>query len=94
MNITSWPQFDSAQIEAATKVLNSGFVNVWTGQETRLFEQEFSSWCNCSFGIAVSNGSLALSSAYLSIGLQQGDEIITTPRTFIATASSAVLLGF
>ena len=36
---------------------------------------------------------LALSSAYLSIGIHPGDEIITTPRTFIATASSAVLLG-
>ena len=41
----------------------------------------------------MANGSLALSSAYLSIGLGVGDELITTPRTFIATASSAVLLG-
>ena len=36
---------------------------------------------------------LALSAAYLAVGLGQGDELITTPRTFIATASSAVLLG-
>ena len=42
---------------------------------------------------AMANGSLALSAAYLAIGLGQGDELITTPRTFIATASSAVLLG-
>jgi dTDP-4-amino-4,6-dideoxygalactose transaminase len=41
----------------------------------------------------MANGSLALSAAYLAIGLGQGDELITTPRTFIATASSAVLLG-
>ena len=41
----------------------------------------------------MANGSLALSAAYLSVGLGQGDELITTPRTFVATASSAVLLG-
>ena len=41
----------------------------------------------------MANGSLALSAAYLAVGLGQGDELITTPRTFIATASSAVLLG-
>ena len=41
----------------------------------------------------MANGSLALSAAYLAIGLGQGDELITTPRTFIATASCAVLLG-
>ena len=43
--------------------------------------------------IAMANGSLALSAAYLAVGMGQGDELITTPRTFIATASSAVLLG-
>ena len=41
----------------------------------------------------MANGSLALSSAYLAVGLGQGDELITTPRSFVATASSAVLLG-
>lgn len=41
----------------------------------------------------MANGSLALSAAYQAIGLGPGDELITTPRTFIATASSAVLLG-
>ena len=41
----------------------------------------------------MANGSLALSAAYLAVGIGQGDELITTPRTFIATASSAVLLG-
>ena len=41
----------------------------------------------------MANGSLALASAYLAVGLGPGDEFITTPRTFIATASSAVLLG-
>ena len=93
MTLAPWPQFDADQIDAVTRVLASGRVNVWTGQETKAFEQEFAQWSGSSQAIAMANGSLALSAAYLAIGLGQGDELITTPRTFIATASSAVLLG-
>jgi len=91
--LAPWPQFDFDQIEAASRVLASGKVNVWTGQETKLFEQEFASWSSSTHSIAMANGSLALSASYLALGLGPGDELITTPRTFIATASSAVLLG-
>lgn len=93
MNISPWPKFDADQIDAATRVLASGRVNTWTGHDTIAFEQEYADWCGTSHAIALANGSLALSAAYLSIGLGVGDELITTPRTFIATASSAVLLG-
>lgn len=88
-----WPYFDEAQISIATHVLKSGRVNAWTGSQTSAFEKEFASWSNTRYAVAVANGSLALSLAYLSIGLGSGDELITTPRTFIATASSSVLLG-
>jgi dTDP-4-amino-4,6-dideoxygalactose transaminase len=93
VTLAPWPQFDAEQINAATRVLASGKVNTWTGQETTAFEQEFAQWCGTPHAIAMANGSLALSAAYLAIGLGPGDELITTPRTFIATASSAVLLG-
>lgn len=92
-SLAFWPQFDDDQIAAAARVLSSGRVNTWTGGETIAFEQEFASWCGTSYAIAMANGSLALSAAYLAIGLGPGDELITTPRTFIATAASAVLLG-
>ncbi|MDB4485959.1 DegT/DnrJ/EryC1/StrS aminotransferase family protein [Synechococcus sp. AH-707-B22] len=92
-SLAPWPQFGDDQIAAAARVLASGQVNSWTGTETNAFEKEFASWCGCRHAIATANGSLALSSAYLSIGIGLGDELITTPRTFIATASSAVLLG-
>ena len=55
-------------------------------QGNRAFEGEFAEWCGSSQAIAMANGSLALSAAYLAVGLGQGDELITTPRTFIATA--------
>ena len=85
--------FDVDQIDSATQVLTSGKVNTWTGQETRCFESEFADSCSNRYAIALANGSLAHAAAYLAVGLGQGDEHITTPRTFIATASSAVLLG-
>ena len=93
MILSLWPHFDGDQICSATRVLASGKVNTWTGGETRAFENEFAAWCGSTHAIAMANGSLALSAAYLSVGLGNGDELITTPRTFIATASSAVLLG-
>lgn len=93
MTLAPWPHFDSEQIEAVSCVLSSGKVNAWTGEDTKAFEQEYARWCNCNHSIAMANGSLALSAAYLAIGIGPGDELITTPRTFIATASSAVLLG-
>lgn len=69
MNISDWPHFDSEQIASASRVLASGYVNAWTGHQTFSFEKEFAAWCGCNKAIAVSNGSLALSAAYLAIGL-------------------------
>ena len=88
-----WPHYENEQINAAINVLKNGKVNYWTGKECRSFENEFANFVDTKHAISLSNGSLALSAAYLAIGLGPGDELITTPRTFIATASSAVLLG-
>jgi len=93
VGISTWPEFDSEQINAVVNVLQSGKVNSWTGEETKLFEKEFASWCGTNHAVAVSNGSVALSLAYEAIGLGEGDEIITTPRTYVATSSCAALLG-
>ncbi len=93
MKISSWPYYDSDEQEAALRTLKTGKVNYWTGNQVKLFEEAFSRYIGVNYSIAVSNGSLALSLAYLAIGIGKGDEIITTPRTFIATASSLVLLG-
>ena len=93
MILPPWPHFDFEQIKAATEVLASGKVNAWTGSETKAFEEEFAHLTCSNHAIAMANGSLALSAAYLAVGLSKGDELITTPRTFIATAASAVLLG-
>ncbi|QNI72351.1 DegT/DnrJ/EryC1/StrS aminotransferase family protein [Synechococcus sp. NOUM97013] len=93
MHLSAWPCFDQEQLAVVQEVLRSGKVNYWSGSHGRLFEKEFSRLCGTEYAVALANGSLALSSAYLSLGIGESDEIITTPRSFIATASSAILLG-
>lgn len=93
MKLSSWPYFDEEERAKVSEILSSGKVNYWTGNEGRDFEKEFSKKFECQYSVALANGSLALSCAYLALNLKRGDQIITTPRSFIATASSAVLLG-
>jgi|UniRef100_A0A7C3DGU5 dTDP-4-amino-4,6-dideoxygalactose transaminase len=88
-----WPHFAPDEIEAAAKVLQSGKVNYWTGQEGRLFEREFADYVGTKHAIALHNGTVALELALYAMGVGEGDEVITTPRTFIASASAAVMRG-
>jgi dTDP-4-amino-4,6-dideoxygalactose transaminase len=88
-----WPHFEQDEIEAAVAVLKSGKINSWTGQEVTFFEQEFARVSGCSHAIALANGTVALELALLSLGIGPGDEVITTSRTFIASASAVVMRG-
>jgi dTDP-4-amino-4,6-dideoxygalactose transaminase len=88
-----WPQFEPDEVEAARRVLESGRVNYWTGHEGRLFEEEFAAACECECAVAVANGSVALELALRALNLDAGGEVVVTPRTFIASASAAVLCG-
>ena len=91
--MNSWPVFSEDEIQKVSEILSSGKVNYWTGLEGNKFESEFAKYSDSKYGIVMANGSLALTAAYKSIGLSKEDEIITTPRTFIATSSSAVIVG-
>ncbi|MBV5328177.1 MAG: DegT/DnrJ/EryC1/StrS family aminotransferase [Chlorobium sp.] len=88
-----WPFFPHDEIEAATAPLRSGKVNYWTGMEGREFENEFASFTECKHAIALSNGTVALELALYALGIGAGDEVIVTPRTFIASSSCCVMRG-
>lgn len=88
-----WPHFEVDEIEAVTRVLQSGQVNYWTGSEGKQFESEFASYVGTDHAIALANGTVALELIWRAMNLQPGDEVVTTPRTFIASAASAVLSG-
>jgi len=93
MAMAPWPNYDEEQIEAIASVYRSGKVNYLRGAVGPAFEREFSAWCGSKHSIAVGNGTLALELALRGLGLQPGDEVITSPRTFVATASACVLNG-
>jgi len=88
-----WPSYTEEEAEAVKKVLLSNKVNYWTGNECREFETEFASWVGCDYAIALGNGTLALDLALKALGVGEGDEVVTTPRTFLASASSIVTAG-
>jgi dTDP-4-amino-4,6-dideoxygalactose transaminase len=91
--LSPWPCFNEDERAAVDRVLASNKVNYWTGSEARLFEDEFAAWCGVSNGIALGNGTLALDLALLGLGIGPGDEVIVTPRTFIASVSTVVNAG-
>lgn len=91
--LASWPVFEPDEIEAVTAVMRSGKVNYWTGTEGREFEREYAAALGVPYAVALHNGTQALELALLALGVGAGDEVITTPRTFIASASAAVMRG-
>lgn len=88
-----WPSFSQEEADAVSSTLLSNKVNYWTGDECRQFEQEFAQWIGCQHAVALANGTLALDLALKALDIGAGDEVITTPRTFLATASSIVTSG-
>lgn len=88
-----WPSFTVEEADAVRDVILSNRVNYWTGPECREFEKEFSVWCGASYAIALANGTLALDAALKSLGIGPGDEVVVTPRTFIASVSCVVNTG-
>ncbi|PKG36547.1 DegT/DnrJ/EryC1/StrS family aminotransferase [Psychrobacter sp. Sarcosine-3u-12] len=88
-----WPSFTQQEADAVSQVLLSNKVNYWTGQECRQFEQEFADWSDSEYAIALGNGTLALDVALQALEIGAGDEVIVTPRTFIASISSVINAG-
>jgi dTDP-4-amino-4,6-dideoxygalactose transaminase len=92
-NFSTWPSFTLEEANAVHKVLMSNRVNYWTGNECREFEKEYSLWCGAKYAVAVMNGTVALDLAFKALNIGEGDEVIVTSRTFLATVSSIVNAG-
>lgn len=88
-----WPSFTVEEADAVRAVLLSNKVNYWTGQECREFEKEFAAWSETRYAVALANGTLALDVALKALGIGAGDEVIVTPRTFMASVSCVVNAG-
>ena len=88
-----WPSFTQEEADAVQCILLSNKVNYWTGNECREFEKEFALWSDVKHAVALGNGTLALDVAFKALNIGNGDEVIVTSRTFIASISSIVNSG-
>lgn len=88
-----WPSFTEKEADAVRDVMLSNKVNYWTGNEGRLFEHEFAAWLGCEHAIALTNGTVALDLALHALDIGVGDEVVVTPRTFLASVSCIVNAG-
>lgn len=78
------PDVDDAELAQIKEALESGWIT--TGPKTRQFEAEFAACVGATHAIAVNSCTAAMHLALEALGLQRGDEVITTPYTFAATA--------
>ena len=90
---SSWPYYSEEECQAVSEVLSSNKVNYWTGDICRQFEKEYADWTQTEYAVALANGTAALEVSLKALGISQGDEVVVTPRTFIASVSSIINSG-
>jgi dTDP-4-amino-4,6-dideoxygalactose transaminase len=89
----AWPAYPDDEVQAVVDVLRSGKVNQWTGTKVVEFQEAYDAWLGSGRSIALANGSVALELALRAWGIGPGDEVVVTPRTFVASASCVRLVG-
>ncbi len=88
-----WPQWTDREETLLLETLRSGKWWAPEGSQVSRLEREFAAYHDARHGVAVTNGSAALEVCLRAAALDWGDEVITTPYTFIATANSCLLVG-
>ena len=82
---------DEADIQAVERVLRSDYLT--TGPAVGAFEEKVAGYAGAKYAAAVSNGTAALHTACLAAGIGPGDEVITSPITFAASANCVLYCG-
>jgi perosamine synthetase len=85
------PLISEEEIEEVVKVLKSGFIA--QGPKVTEFEEKFAEYVGVEYAVATSSGTTALHLALLSLGIEKGDEVLTTPFSFAATGNSILFTG-
>ena len=91
--LPGWPSFTEDDAQAVSDILLSGKVNYWTGSQGKLFEREWAELTGARYAVALANGTVALEIALEAAGIGPGDDVIVSPRTFVASASAIVRRG-
>jgi len=82
---------DQSDIDAVVETLKSPFLT--QGPKVKEFEEKLAAYGGAKYAVAVSNGTAALHVAYLAAGIKAGDEVITSPNTFVATSNMLLIIG-
>jgi dTDP-4-amino-4,6-dideoxygalactose transaminase len=85
------PLISDEEKKAVMKVLESG--QLTQGKNVEDFEKKFASYCNVKYGIATSNGTTALHTSLIALGIDKGDEVITSPFSFVASSNCLLYVG-
>lgn len=88
-----WPFMTDKMCIDVNNVLKSGKLNQWNNDVVNKFEKQFAKYLNCNYAVAVFNGTVALELCIKTLGLNKDDEVIVTPRTFLASASCCAWYG-
>ena len=88
-----WPHFSEEEADAVKATLLSNKVNYWTGEEGRQFESEYAKFLGTKHAIALMNGTAALELPLRMWGIGSGDDVVVTPRSFMASTSCVVTQG-
>ena len=88
-----WPCYTQEEVIAVAETLGSNKVNYWTGQQCREFEKAYAAWTGSGHAIALANGTVALDLPLKCLAVGPGDEVIVTPRSFMASVSCVVTAG-
>ncbi len=89
----SWPVWDEREEKLLLEVLHSGRWGILNGDKVATFERQFARFLNAGRVLCVTSGTTALEVALRALGIGPGDEVITSPYTFVATPSAAFLVG-
>lgn len=85
------PELREEEKQRVEEVLDSGMIA--DGPEVRTFEDEFASFCGAEHGVATSNGTTALHTAFEALDIGEGDTVVTSPFSFVASANAIRLAG-
>lgn len=88
-----WPHYAEGEIAEVVRCLQAGKVNQWTGPNVSSFEAAYELYVGSGRAVALANGSVALELALKAFEIGSGDEVIVTPRSFVASAACVVLVG-
>ncbi len=85
------PDLGEEEQRRVSEVIDSGVVA--DGPTVRTFEEEFASYCEADHGVATSNGTTALHAALHALGIGEGDRVVTSPFSFVASANAIRMTG-